>query len=140
MLKTEIVDTSFNCQNKIISIKNLMHIYKYILTIFSLTRFSFSLVLFFFVFFLVFFVLFCFLTSLLEKWEKIRKNFQKEEEKAFSSIILERGTEIFMIQNQRIEKLITMNYFYPKYVIFIFKKLKNFLQLAFTYLKSTVKT
>ena len=42
MAKIEIMDTSFNCQNKTLYIKNLMHTYKYILTIFAtLTCFFF---------------------------------------------------------------------------------------------------
>ena len=73
MAKTEIVDTSFNWQNKILYFKNLMHICNYILTIFV----SLTCIFFFF-----------FFTSLLEDWEKVRKNFYGGggEEKTFYSI------------------------------------------------------
>ena len=78
--KIEIVDTSSTCQNKIVYIKNLTHIYKYILTIFASLTWFFDLL----------------------AW-RVGKGQTKflgggGEEKAFSSIILERETEIFMIQ------------------------------------------
>ena len=82
MAKTEIVNTSFNCQNKILYIQNLMHIYKYILTTFV------SLTCIFFFFELPFW----------RVGKSQRKFLGGGEEKVFSSIILERDTEIFMIQ------------------------------------------
>ena len=140
MAKTEIVNTSFNCQNKILYIQNLMHIYKYILTTFvSLTC------IFFFFFELpfwrvgksqrkflgggrgksIFFHYFGerhwnFYDPKIEIWKisysenKVKLN--NEDKSKYN--------------NNEIKEIIK-----PKYIILIFKKFKNFLQLAFNLLK-----